>query len=490
MSDTAMSRDEARRTMRIGLINIMNRRGAPKSGPDFYKFVREVQYPKTVAKCRTIEDVAVLKKDRLAAIKVLETNKKRYQEYLDGKEDKYRNDAMFKKLEQSGLTPRDIDDHIRWCKSGCKKLLDQREKEIKEAHDTLKEAVEEFNTKILPVISESTLDEAVGKREIFYRLGESELFAFANERPISQGLRLADIIPRMTVEGQGFNQVTLQMFDKATMYELFESTRYKMSNKVSLRKMIDSGKVAMVYSDTYRIPTSLPYIMKLGSNPMNTKVFVNISDFVDLNEYGQYYVSQNRNYNGLMAILLAAAVSYRIVTSNSALPAQFGDGVILMYASMFEKVINTLVHMDPITREKVRYLCTEFALVQMYGTADGLLKFNRIRESYFPKLSKMIMESLDNGFPEDSFDKLSTFISTLSQQYPSMRGLTLYLIYDKWIRTYGPATALSLDYLGYHIYTICMTLMESPLITRTVLEPLLEKSRGTDIYKSIQVMLG
>lgn len=490
MSDTAMSRDEARRSMRIGLINIMNRRGAPKSGPDFYKFVREVQYPKTVAKCRTVEDVAVLKKDRLAAIKVLEANKKRYQEYLDGKEDKYRNDKTFERLEKSGLTPRDIDEHIRWAKTDCKKLLDQREKELKEAHDTLKEAVEEFNTKVLPVISESVLDEAVGKREIFYRLGESELFAFANERPISQGLRLADIIPRMTVEGQGFNQVTLQMFDKATMYELFESTRYKMTNKAALRKMIDSGKVAMVYSDSYRIPTSLPYVMKLGSNPMNTKVFVNISDFVDLNEYGQYYVSQNRNYNGLMAILLAAALSYRIVTSNSALPAQFGDGIILMYASMFEKVINTLVHMDPITREKVRYLCTEFALVQMYGTADGLLKFNRLRESYFPKLSKMIMESLDNGFPEDSFDKLSTFITTLAQQYPSMRGLTLYLIYDKWIRTYGPATALSLDYLGYHIYTICMTLMESPLITRTVLEPLLEKSRGTDIYKSIQVMLG
>lgn len=475
--------------LRLGLINLWNGRKAPK-GPDFYKYVREVQYPKTVAKCRTVEDIKALKQDRLAGIKAMEVSKKRYEEYLAGKEDKYRNDKMFERIKKSGITPKDLDAHIKWMKGDCKKLLDQREKEIKEAHDTLKEAVEEFNTKVLPVISESVLDEAVGKREIFYRLGESELFAFANERPISQGLRLADIIPRMTVEGQGFNHVTLQMFDKATMYELFESTRYKMPNKASLRKMIDSGKVVMVYSDTYRIPTSLPYVMKLGSNPMNTNVFVNISDFVDINEYGQYYVSQNRNYNGLMAILLAAAVSYRIVTSNSALPAQFGDGVILMYASMFEKVINTLVHMDPITREKVRYLCTEFALVQMYGTTDGLLKFNRIRESYFPKLSKMIMESLDNGFPEDSFDKLSTFISTLAQQYPSMRGLTLYLIYDKWIRTYGPATALSLDYLGYHIYTICMTLMESPLITRTVLEPLLEKSRGTDIYKSIQVMLG
>lgn len=489
MTEDIMNESRQSRGLRIGLINLWNGRKAPV-GPDMYKYVRDVQYPKTVSKCKTLEDISILRQDRLAGIKALESNKKRYEEYLAGKEDKYRNDAMFKRVKNTGVTPRDLDVHLRWMKNDVKKLLDQREKEIREAHDTLKEAVEEFNTKILPVISESTLDEAVGKREIFYRLGESELFAFANERPISQGLRLADIIPRMTVDGQGFTQVTLQMFDKTTIYELFESSRYKMSNKASLRKLIDSGKVTMVYSDTLRIPTSLPYIMKLGSNAMNTAVYVNISDFVDINEYGQYYVSQNRNYNGLMAVLLAAALSYRIVTSTSALPAQLADGLVLMYASMFEKTINTLIHMDPITREKVRYLCTEFALVQMYGTTDGLNKFNRYRESYFPKLSKMIMDSLDNGFPEDSFDKLSTFISTLAQQYPSMRGLTLYLVYDKWIRMYGPATALSLDYIGYHIYTICMTLMESPLITRTVLEPLLEKSRGADIYKSIQVMLG
>lgn len=489
MTEDIMNESRQSRGLRIDLINLWNGRKAPQ-GPDMHKYVRDVQFPKTIAKCRTLEDIDIIREECIAGIKDMEANTKRYKEYLAGKEDKHRNDVFFERVKNTGVTPQDLDTHIRWMKNDAKKLLDQREKEIREAHDTLKKAVENFDTKVLPVISESVLDEAVGKREIFYRLGESELFAFANERPISQGLRLADIIPRMTVEGQGFNQVTLQMFDKATMYELFESTRYKMSNKAALRKMIESGKVAMVYSDSYRIPTSLPYVMKLGSNPMNTKVFVNISDFVDLNEYGQYYVSQNRNYNGLMAVLLAAALSYRIVTSNSALPAQFGDGIILMYASMFEKVINTLVHMDPITREKVRYLCTEFAMVQMYGTTDGLLKFNRLRESYFPKLSKMIMESLDNGFPEDSFDKLSTFIAALAQQYPSMRGLTLYLIYDKWIRMYGPATALSLDYLGYHIYTICMTLMESPLITRTVLEPLLEKSRGTDIYKSIQVMLG
>ena len=69
-------------------------------------------------------------------------------------------------------------------------------------------------------------------------------------------------------------------------------------------------------------------------------------------------------------------------------------------------------------------------------------------------------------------------------------GLTTYAIYDKWIKRYGPATAMSIDYIGYHIYTICMILMESPLTTRTTLEPMMEKCKGSDMYKRIQAIIG
>lgn len=187
---------------------------------------------------------------------------------------------------------------------------------------------------------------------------------------------------------------------------------------------------------------------------------------------------------------MAACMAYRIITTTSALPADLADGMVLMYANMMERVINGLVHMDPVMRDKVRYLATEFALIQMYGTETGTELFYRYKNKYFPKLSKMITDSIDNQFKLDNFDKLSLFIDELKNLYPSMRGLTMYTIYDRWIRAYGPATAMSVDYLGYHIYTICMVLMESPLISRMALEPVLEKSRGADMYKRIQTLIG
>ena len=48
---------------------------------------------------------------------------------------------------------------------------------------------------------------------------------------------------------------------------------------------------------------------------------------------------------------------------------------------------------------------------------------------------------------------------------------------------------MSLDYLGYHIYTIAMVFLESPLITRTTLEPMLEKTKGAEMYKAMQNMI-
>lgn len=343
--------------------------------------------------------------------------------------------------------------------------------------------------RLFPAVTPPIMNEAVGKRQIFYRLGESELFVYANSNFKAGGLPIVDVIPRMVVKDQGFDQVGIEKFDKTLAYELFESGRFKLNCKGAIKKLLDTGKVNMVFSDTYNLPISIPYIVQLGSSPAQSKVYVNISDFVEIDQFGKYQISHPRNYNALMAVIFAGCVSYSIITQTAGMSTAFLDGLVLMYASMLEKAINSIVHMDPVTREKVRYLSTEFALVQMFGTEDGLNRFNRFKGTYFPKLSKMITDTLDDQFLEDSFDKISTFLEELARQYQSMRGLKLYNVYDKWIRSYGSATAMSLDYLGYHIYTISMILLESPLITRTVLEPMLEKAKGAEMYKAMQTMI-
>lgn len=347
----------------------------------------------------------------------------------------------------------------------------------------------EFDRMFPAIAVRDEINESVSQRQVFYRLGESELFTYANQNFKAGGLYLVDVIPRVVMTDKGFNHVGLEMMTKELQYELFESGRYKLNCKGAIRKLIDTGKVTLVYSDEFRLPVSIPYIVQLGATSAQNRVYVNITDFVEMDQYGKYNINQPRNYNALMAAIVAGCVSYYIVTMGSGIPAQFADGMILFYASMMERVINSLIHMDPITKEKVRYLAAEFALVQMYGTEDGLNRFQRYKTTYFPKLSKMITDSIDDQFKEDSFDTISRFLEELARQYPSMRGLKLFNVYEKWLRSYGSATAMSLDYLGYHIYTIAMVLMESPLITRTTLEPMLEKAKGAEMYKAMQTMI-
>lgn len=360
-------------------------------------------------------------------------------------------------------------DHKVWMNSVAKRALTDKKKELEE-----KQA------------KKHVIKESVETRDIVYRLGDSYLFNMANKNIKVKGERLVDVIPKMTKDGYGFTHITYDMLDKTLVYELFESNRFRLPNKTLIRTFLQKQSIQMVYSETYRIPTSIPYIFMTGKTP---KLFVNVSDFVEMDEYGKINVTQTRNYNALFAVLLAAAINYILLYKRYAtLPVKFEQPLVLMYANMVEKCINYLVHMDEVTKEKVRYLAAKFALVQMYGTQTGLSRFLSYKQ-FFPKLSKMIQDTLDDTFPEDSFDDISLFITQLSTQYPIMRGLTVYNVYERWIRSYGPATAMSLDYMGYHIYTVCMVLMESPLINRLGIEPILEKNKGSDIYQAIQAML-
>lgn len=333
------------------------------------------------------------------------------------------------------------------------------------------------------------MGESVGPRKIYYRLGESEMFVYANKNTSIGGVKMIDVIPKIVVTTEGFLHVDYSQLDKTVQYELFEGPRYKLSCRKSLRELIDTGRLTMVYSEQFKLPTCIPYIIQ-GSGPQ-AKIFVNVSDFFQMDTYGKYQITSPRNFNAVMAIVFAAAVALKIVETSNPVPADLGDGLVLVHSAMMERVINALVHMDPIMRDKVRYVCTEFALTQMYGTETAQQMFHsRFRQKYFPKLTTMITDTIDAQFQVDCFDTLTQFTLELQRIWPSLRGLDSYRILDKWIRLYGASTSMSVDYLGYHIYTISMVLFESPLISRMALEPVMEKNKGLDMYKRMQMMIG
>ena len=332
--------------------------------------------------------------------------------------------------------------------------------------------------------------ESVNQRSIYYRLGESETFNLVNQMTSVNGAPMVHNITKMVKEGYGFKHLGLHDLDKTVIYDIFETNQYFTSSpglKGAIRALLGNGSIQMVYSDSIKIDVSIPYVVMAGKTP---RIFVNVSDFLKINPAGKYEYSIVRNKGGLVAIIFAACVSYTILRKYTTLPNDLNVPVALMHANMLTSVIDRLIHMDPVTKDKVKYLCTKYALVQMYGTATGTnIFYNVFRKKYFVQLSPLIMDSIDSQFNEDSFDSLSKLIDALVANYQSMRKLNYKTVWATWYKRYGAACALSIDYIGFHIYTICMLLYESPLINRLVLDPILKQSRGETTLMLMQDMV-
>ena len=417
-------------------------------------------------------------------------------EYTQKKKYKYRDALSMEKTDPDAFAKSDGEYMYR---EGCTEQ--QIDEMIKYAEEWQKRAVAKLNERknegcevgmnnpigFVPVM-EDAITESVAPRNIFYRMTESEMFMTANRMAKINGQEVVDILPRVAVEGQGFAHVGMNDLDSTVVYELFESNRFKLSCKQQMKKLLAGGDVVLVYGDEYRIPTCIPFVIQSKGRNAAT-VFVNITPFTSINKNGKIVVTQIRNYSGLMAVVFAGCVAYETIRGGGSLPADLADALVLFYAGMMTKVINGLVHADSIQKETCKYLCAEFALVQMYGTEKGTTIFQRFKNKYFPKLGNLVVNSIDDTFHIDSFDNMTLFVEELKKNYPIMKGLSVPAISERWMRSFGSATALSLDYLGFHLYTLCMLLFESPLVSRMALEPLIDQKLGSNAFKRMQIMI-
>ena len=356
--------------------------------------------------------------------------------------------------------------------------------------DYTKEDIAWFVYRVRLMSESKATNESVAPRNIMYRLGESEVYRTARSLDTVDGATLESNITRMVRDGHGFTFVSLNDLDKTVLYDIFEANQYfnvgVSGAKRAMKNLLGTGKVQMVFSDVCFIDVSIPYVVTMGRSP---RVFVNISHFVSRNDQGKYEIKQPRNRNGFMAAIFAACVTYAILSHYHVLSPEIGDPIVLMYSYMLTDVIDRIVHADVITREKIRYLATEFALIQMYGTEAGNKQFQRFRTKFFPKLSPMIMDSIDAQFSLDAFDTLPKMIEELVRIYPSMKKLNFKQVWVNWQKKFGQATLFSIDYMGYMIYTMAMLLYESPLVYRLALDPMLKSARGESALKLLQTMV-
>lgn len=327
------------------------------------------------------------------------------------------------------------------------------------------------------------INEAIDNKSLYGPLSASKVFQLADSGTKNE--KLSSMLPKMVSDEQGFTHVSYEFLSKELIYDLFESKSFKIKNKTFIKEAIIKKNLILVYSEKYKVPASIPYVIRKGTPPT---IYVNVSNFTKMTDTG-YLECIPRQESGLMAVLFSAycAMAYtedRVPTSNVL------KTMALTYSGMFGTIIgyNSSIS-DPIMLTKLKYLGAKFFCIQAYGTENGADLFYRNLSSYFENKisSKQVIDSLDLQFPDDSFDNIELLFTKILQVYPNIKNLSLAAFLENWIKRFGPATTMSIDYVGYMLYVMVSIILGSPAINIRSLDPVVPNTIS-EAYADLQVL--
>lgn len=330
------------------------------------------------------------------------------------------------------------------------------------------------------------VNESLEARNFGEKLTSSEIFQFANNHTTygPDKEKLTDVLVKIFKEGDGFLHIAYEDLDPTVIHEIFESNKFKTENRADIIQELKGENIVMIYSDSYKLPTALPYVVR-NSSPLT--IYVNVTDFVTLDNYGKIKVPLYRNYGGLYAALFAAHITRKIMSSHISLSKPLLQGMTDMYSGMFASVAGRITHADANLKLKIRYLATQFMLIQMYGTEKGGMIFrNSLANNFVNQMGKILTDNIDNNFQIDSFDSLNLFILEMQRLYPSLKKMTRANFLENWMAQHGPYSTFMIEYPSLMIYALSCLYFSSPLINRAMIENLVSPKVINDAVSALE----
>lgn len=330
------------------------------------------------------------------------------------------------------------------------------------------------------------IQEALDTRNFYSPLSTSKVFQKANEGAKINGERLSDILPKMVVADQGFTQIVPERLSKEMLYELFDSRSFKFTNKSKVKDAIFNKEIVLVYSEKYKVPASIPYIVRATNPPT---IYVNVANYTKMSDHGVLDVLP-RQESSLMALLYSAYISLHYLKPNVNPGRSELKTFAMTYGNMFGNIVGYNAGIsDPIMLNKIKYLGTKFYLIQLMGTGEGDDYMYRIMKPYFEDRlsSKQVVEMLDEQFPLDCFDNIELLFLEILKNYPNIKNLSLAPFMEAWIKRYGISSVMAADYPGYMLYIIVSVLLGAPSVNIRSLDNVVDKDIA-NAYKNMQII--
>lgn len=254
---------------------------------------------------------------------------------------------------------------------------------------------------------------------------------------------------------------------EANMEDVFYKMRHKSFNysgKFAVIDLFRKGIIKLVYNEKTRLTVAVPYFKyKMQSGGLG--VIINISNYAKMDSDG------NVRIDPLVLYTLMLSAAFSLVEDNhTSLIAN--NGVIDFYAEMMVNILVKVINIDQVRKEVYKFIFSKFMYIQIGYDDSRATSAAKV----ICKLDNSSIDGIDLSCPIAVFNELETLVKHLKTIFTDMNNVTLGILFDKWMRSYGEATAFAIDNISLFIMVfIALITNSNSLVNIKAIEKLANK---------------
>ena len=259
-------------------------------------------------------------------------------------------------------------------------------------------------------------------------LSDSSVFKYAE---LMGSNKITACIKNLVSEKQGAVFLT-----EENMEDIFYQLRHKSFNysgKFSVIDLFKKGVIKLVYNDKVKLTVAVPFF-KYKMTTGGFGVIINVTNYAKIDSDGVVKIDP------LVLYTLMLSGAFSLVEDNN-ISLLSNNGLIEFYSELLISVLAKIINLDLAKRETFRFIFSKFMYMQLGNTEERASAAAKIGI----KLDQSTIESIDLSCPTAAYNDLETLINHLKTIFTDMSGVTLGILFDKWMRSYGEASAFAIE---------------------------------------------
>lgn len=218
--------------------------------------------------------------------------------------------------------------------------------------------------------------------------------------------------------------------------DVFYNMRHKSFNysaKFAVIELYKKGIIKLVYNESVKLTVGIPFF-KYKMPTGGFGVIINITN------YAKKDAEDNIKIDPLILYTLMLSGAFSLVSNKyTSLIAQ--GGLLDLYAELIVNVLAKIITIDAARKEMYKFIFAKFMYVQL-GYGDDVASANAAK---LIKLDRTSIENIDLSCPAAVYTNMETLVNHIKTMTTDTNNITLGILFDRWMKSYGEFTAFALE---------------------------------------------